>query len=305
MSSPHFAAYLNRIAKVPLLTHKQEIELGTIIQDKKDSLDPQDIAQVSEASKDLVNANLRLVVKAASKYRHTPLDIEELTFEGNQGLIEAVERFNPKKFRNRFSTYATWWIQQSLRIAVNNGHTIRTPVRRASLIAKIQSTIAYDPDLEEQDTAQIANETNIPEADIKKLLRNRTLLLRLDAPVAGNQNDTVQFVLPSEAPSVDFVLLKEELSLLLVNALTQLEPRECEILYRRFGLLDSNQQTLEQIAEDLHITRERVRQIQQHGLMRLQQILQQNGIPIKTSALLPDRKQYYKPKQKNQQIPHI
>ena len=152
---------------------------------------------VKAAVIELVGANLRLVVKAASNYRNSYLDIEELTFEGNLGLITAAERFDPGK-GCRFSTYATWWIQQCIRLAVNRGHTIRTPIRRAAQIAKIQSATSFDPDTEDQDTAKISLETDIREEDVKKLLKNRMKLLPLDAPLADSDGCTL-CKMPSQA----------------------------------------------------------------------------------------------------------
>jgi len=152
---------------------------------------------VKAAVIELVGANLRLVVKAASNYRNSYLDIEELTFEGNLGLITAAERFDPGK-GCRFSTYATWWIQQCIRLAANKAHTIRTPIRRAAQIAKIQSATSFDPDTEDQDTAKISLETDIREEDVKKLLKNRTQLLPLDAPLSDSDGCTsMQNAIPS------------------------------------------------------------------------------------------------------------
>src|SRR6266498_4673262 len=126
MSSPRFTNYLDEISKTPLLTAEEEIELGTIIQTRPKT------PEAEAAREKLITANLKLVVSIANDYRSSHVSLEELTAEGNQGLIIAVDRYNPIKFNNRFSTYATLWIQQSIRLAVNRAHTIRTPIRRAS-----------------------------------------------------------------------------------------------------------------------------------------------------------------------------
>ena len=186
---------------------------------------------VKAAVIELVGANLRLVVKAASNYRNSYLDIEELTFEGNLGLITAAERFDPGK-GCRFSTYATWWIQQCIRLAANKAHTIRTPIRRAAQIAKIQSATSFDPDTEDQDTAKISLETDIREEDVKKLLKNRTQLLPLDAPLSDSDGCTsMQNAIPSNEMAADAHLMTSERDEKLKELLETIghpHPRHCQ-----------------------------------------------------------------------------
>jgi len=169
MSSLYFANYLGKIAKIPLLTRESEIKYGKLIQSKKASPDAKDKADVENAIKELAGSNLRLVVKIANNYKDSHLDIEELTFEGNLGLLIAAERFDPAR-GCKFSTYATGWIKQCIRVAVNKATTIRMPIRRAGQIAKLQGASSYDPDLDEQDAVQLSAETAIPEKKIRKLL---------------------------------------------------------------------------------------------------------------------------------------
>ena len=285
MSSQHFTNYLNEIAKVPLLTQQEEIELGTIIQNKESSK-----TNLKSAVVRLVGANLRLVVKAAGYYRNSHHDIEELTFEGNKGLMTAAEKFDPNK-GCRFSTYATWWIQQQIRLAVNAGHTIRTPLRRAAQIAKIQSSPSFDPDLDEQDTAKISNETNIPEEDVKKLLKCRTQLLPMDAPAPGADGSaTLQCALPSDEAPADEQLIDAELREKLKDLLKKLPRVKRQVVQLRFGLNNQPAQTLEQIAAVMGRTRERIRKIQLEGIQMLQQEIQKLGYVISPSALLSLKK---------------
>lgn len=289
--SASFTQYLNTIAKVPLLTFDQEKEYGTIIQTKKKSKGKKDKAMVDEAVKALVGANLRLVVKAASNYRNSYHDIEELTFEGNQGLIIAAERYDPSR-GCRFSTYATWWIQQSIRLAVNNSHTIRTPVRRAALIAKIQSSASYDPDLDEQDTKQLSKETKLSELEIHKLLRNKTQLLPLDAPIPDSDGgSTLQSAIPSNEKSADSHLDTKETIQMLEQMLDKLPEKHREVIEMRFGLNKHQVSTLEDISRCMGVTRERIRQIQQDALHQLQFWMKDKaGYVIQPDALIRARR---------------
>ena len=159
----------------------------------------------------MVGANLRLVVKCAGFYRFSHHDIEELTAEGNRGLMIAAEEGTTTTVGTRFSTYATWWIQQSVRMAVNSSHTIRTPVRRASQLAKPMMFGAYDHDSEEQDIAKLSQETNISEEEVVKLLKCRTQLVPMDAPIPGGDGTaTLQSAIPSSDESPDAQLLESE-----------------------------------------------------------------------------------------------
>jgi RNA polymerase primary sigma factor len=239
---------------------------------------------------ELVGANLRLVVKAASNYRNSYLDIEELTFEGNLGLITAAERFDPGK-GCRFSTYATWWIQQYIRLAVNRAHTIRTPIRREAQIAKIQSATSFDPDIEDQDTAKISMETDIKEADVKKLLKIRMKLLPLDAPIADSDDCfSLQSIIPSNELAADTLLIFSEREEKLKELLERLPENIQKIVKLRFGLGDGQPQTLEEIAVVQGVTRERIRQMQQQGLRFLQLEIQKLGYAIPPDAILKDPK---------------
>ena len=245
---------------------------------------------VKAAVIELVGANLRLVVKAASNYRNSYLDIEELTFEGNLGLITAAERFDPGK-GCRFSTYATWWIQQCIRLAANKAHTIRTPIRRAAQIAKIQSATSFDPDTEDQDTAKISLETDIREEDVKKLLKNRTQLLPLDAPLSDSDGCTsMQNAIPSNEMAADAHLMTSERDEKLKELLETLDTPIRDIVKLRFGLGTGQPQTLEEIAVVYKVTRERIRQMQQQGLRHLQLEIRKLGYTISPDAIVKDPK---------------
>ena len=291
MSAASFSAYLNSISLVPLLTFEEELKYGRIIQSKKGSKSKKDKEAVANAIKLLAGANLRLVVKAASNYRNSYHDIEELTFEGNQGLLIAAERYDPSR-GCRFSTYATWWIQQSIRLAVNNNHTIRTPVRRAALIAKIQGAQSFDPDADEQDTARLSKETGFSELEIRKLLRNRTQLLPLDAPIPDSDGcSTLQSAIPSNELSADVHMDAKETIQLLERLLDKLPPKHQEVIQLRFGLKGHTACTLDEISSRMGVTRERIRQIQQDGLQQLQYWMkQEGGFAIRPDAIIKARR---------------
>ena len=346
MSSLHFGNYLNELATVPLLTHQEEIQLGSRIflvtqlrkLTKSAAFNPdskeQDVAKLSEATEipepvvvkllqeyyagkenpelqaaretacqegiiKLVGANLRLVVKCAGFYRFSHHDIEELTAEGNRGLMIAAEKYDPT-VGTRFSTYATWWIQQSIRMAVNSSHTIRTPVRRASQLAKLMTSGAYDHDSEEQDIAKLSQETNISEEEVVKLLKCRTQLVPMDAPIPGGDGTaTLQSAIPSSDESPDAQLLESERMRRLRELVQQMPEPKRQVLILRFGLDNQPVQTLEEIAAVLNVTRERIRKIQLEGVRILQEEFQKLGYNISTEALIDLKKPAKKGKSKS------
>jgi RNA polymerase sigma factor (sigma-70 family) len=234
----------------------------------------------------LVGANLRLVVKCAGYYRFSHHDIEELTAEGNRGLMIAAEKYDPT-IGTRFSTYATWWIQQSIRMAVNSSHTIRTPVRRASQLAKLMTSNAYDHDSEEQDIAKLSEETNISEEEVVKLLKCRTQLVPMDAPFPGGDGAaTLQSAIPSGDVAADAQLIESERLHLLRELVQKMQEPKRQVLTLRFGLDNQPVQTLEEIAVVLNVTRERIRKIQLEAVRILQEEFQKLGFNISTEALI-------------------
>ena len=243
-------------------------------------------AACQEAVLKLVGANLRLVVKCAGYYRFSHHDIEELTAEGNRGLMIAAEKYDPT-IGTRFSTYATWWIQQSIRMAVNSSHTIRTPVRRASQLAKLMTSNAYDHDSEEQDIAKLSEETNISEEEVVKLLKCRTQLVPMDAPFPGGDGAaTLQSAIPSGDVAADAQLIESERLHLLRELVQKMQEPKRQVLTLRFGLDNQPVQTLEEIAVVLNVTRERIRKIQLEAVRILQEEFQKLGFNISTEALI-------------------
>lgn len=253
--------YLREIGKVALLTIQEEIELAAKI--KKGDM---------KARNHMVRANLRLVVKIANDYSNFGLPLLDLISEGNLGLIKAVGRFDPSK-GGKLSTYAAWWIKQSIKRALaNQGRTIRLPVHLVDKIAKLRRTavqmqeqLGREPTVEE-----LGIELGLPSAKVANL---KTLGIRptsLDVPIGdeegGDLGDVIgdeSALLPSEALEV------KSLSADLKELLDNLDKREAEIIRLRFGLLGERPMTLEEVGEEFDITRERVRQLQNIALVKI------------------------------------
>ena len=255
--------YLAEIGRVPLLTHADEIRLA------------KGIARGCKRSKDrLVEANLRLVVSIAKKYRNRGVSFLDLIQEGNLGLIRAAEKFDHSK-GYKFSTYATWWIRQAITRAIaDKGRTIRIPVHMVEKVNKYHrthrrmiQTLGREPSEEE-----IARELGIFIEEIQRLQEISQRSISLATPVGDD--DTSELgdfledsgsVTPTDAVSES--LLKAHLR----EALDELPERERQIIELRFGMKDDRPRTLEEVGREFDITRERVRQIQMKTLNLLRE----------------------------------
>jgi len=284
-----FSNYLNEIAMVPRLTHQEEIELGTIIQQNKGTHEnpgtPEQQAIRQEAIAKLASGNLRLVVKYACYHRGGHHDIEELTAEGNQGLMIAAARYDPTKGA-RFSTYATLWIQQSIRLAVHGSRTIRTPLRHASKLDKLISSNAYDPSKDEQDIAKLSQQTCLDPEHVEKLLKKRIQLVPLDTLIHdSDEEDTAQPEL-QDLHTPDSQLEETELREMLRKVLLELSVTKRAVLTSRYGLDNQPVQTLEEIARVMSLSRDRVRKIHMEGVRMLQEEIQKLGYNISPGAII-------------------
>lgn len=259
--------YLQEIGKTPLLKPSEEVELACKIQ--KGSI---------EARDKMIKANLRLVVKIANDYSNFGLPILDLISEGNIGLIKAVERFDPNK-GGKLSTYAAWWIKQSIKRALaNQSKTIRLPVHLVDKIAKIRRT---SQEIEEElgrtpTDDELSIVTGLPVGKIAHLKSVSTRPASLDAPV-GEDEGTAFGDLVGDENSVDPLdnLQNKNVVEDLRSMVNELDPREAEIITQRFGLDGETPKTLEEIGEQFEITRERVRQLQNLALMRMRKIITQ------------------------------
>ena len=266
--------YLREIGKIPLLKPEDEVRLAARIKkgDKK-------------ARTKMIRANLRLVVKIAHDYSNLGLPLLDLISEGNIGLMKAVERFDPKK-GGKLSTYAAWWIKQSIKRALaNQGKTIRLPVHLVDKISKVKrASHQLSERLGREPTdAELAAKLDMSPAKVTQL---RTISIRpasLDAPIG--EDDVAEFseIVGDENALTPFELLRDKtLREDISEVLSEIEPREAEILILRFGLDGSKPQTLEEVGKKFKVTRERVRQIQNIALSKLRRIMekQERTVPV-------------------------
>ncbi len=261
--------YLKEIGFVPLLTASEEVLYSRKFQ------------QGCERSRQMmIESNLRLVVKISRRYLNRGLELLDLIEEGNIGLMRAVEKFDPE-LGYRFSTYATWWIRQTIERAImNQTRTIRLPVHvvkelniylRAS--RKLAQRLDHDPTPEE-----IAAEVNKPIKDVLKILSLSERISSIDAQITDQDKTLIDTVADISTLSPESQAETNNLSSVLEGWLQQLPEKQREVLVRRFGLMHHNEQTLEHIGSEIGLTRERVRQIQVDGLRRLRDLLHQHDL---------------------------
>jgi RNA polymerase primary sigma factor len=263
--------YLREIGQVALLTPKDEVRLAARIK-KGDK----------EARAQMIKANLRLVVKIAHDYSNLGLPLLDLISEGNIGLMKAVERFDPKK-GGKLSTYAAWWIKQSIKRALaNQAKTIRLPVHLVDKISKMKRAahnlsekLGREPTDEE-----LAAKLDLPVAKVSQL---RTISVRpasLDAPIGEDEDTQFSEIVGDEAAADPFEMLRDKtLREDIRELIEELDPREAEILTQRFGLDGSKPLTLEQVGKKFKVTRERIRQIQNIALAKLRRLMEKQDKP--------------------------
>jgi RNA polymerase primary sigma factor len=263
--------YLREIGQIALLTPKDEIRLAARIK-KGDK----------QARADMIKANLRLVVKIAHDYSNYGLPLLDLISEGNIGLMKAVERFDPKK-GGKLSTYAAWWIKQSIKRALaNQSKTIRLPVHLVDKISKMKRAgHKLSERLGREPTDQeLADVLGVPRAKVAQL---RTISIRpasLDAPIGEDDATEFSEIVGDENALSPFELLRDKnLRQDVRDILEELETREAEILTLRFGLDGNKPKTLEEVGRKFKVTRERVRQIQNIALNKLRRVMEKQDRP--------------------------
>jgi len=286
-SDDSIGLYLKEMARVPLLTTQEEIKLAKLLERgeaaqrrlSKDGHAPEErrkleraIDEGRAAREHLIKANTRLVVSIAKKYMGRGVPFLDLIQEGNLGLMKAVEKFDYRR-GYRFSTYATWWIRQTITRAIaDQGRTIRVPVHMSDRIRRLYKTARR---LEQEQgrkptPEEIAEELKLEPRKVRWMLRVSWRPLSLEKPVGEEEdNELGSFIeddtTPTPTQSAYEQLLKEKME----EVLATLTPREARILRLRFGLVDGKSYTLEEVGQKFGLTRERIRQIEGKALRRL------------------------------------
>ncbi|HEY8903803.1 MAG TPA: RNA polymerase sigma factor RpoD/SigA [Chthoniobacterales bacterium] len=272
-----FQLYLREIARFPLLTPEEEVKLARKIK-RGDA----------QARAHMVRANLRLVVKIARDYQGLGLPLLDLISEGNIGLMKAVERFDPKK-GGKLSTYAAWWIKQSIKRALaNQSKTIRLPVHLVDKISKIRRVaIQMSEELGREPTDdELAEEIGMSASKVAQLKTAAIRPASLDAPI-GDDDSTEFGEIVGDAEAQDpFELLRDkDLRDEVGDLLDVLDERERKIINSRFGLDGQKPKTLEEVGEKFGVTRERIRQLQNIALHKMRRALSKKEKP-KPEALV-------------------
>lgn len=262
--------YLNEIGFSPLLSAEEERYYSRLALSGDES-----------GRKRMIESNLRLVVKISRRYINRGLTLLDLIEEGNLGLIRAVEKFDPER-GFRFSTYATWWIRQTIERAImNQTRTIRLPIHvvkelNVYLRAARQLTQQLD---HEPSAEEIADMLDKPAADVKRLLKLNERVTSVDTPVGPDSDRSVVDTIADTHVSDPSQLLQDnDIKDSIGDWLEELSEKQCEVVSRRFGLRGYESSTLEEVGREIGLTRERVRQIQVEALKRLRVIMETQGL---------------------------
>ena len=261
--------YLNEIGFSPLLSPEEEVHFARLSQKG----DP-------AGRKRMIESNLRLVVKIARRYVNRGLSLLDLIEEGNLGLIRAVEKFDPER-GFRFSTYATWWIRQTIERAImNQTRTIRLPIHVVKELnvylraaRELTQKLDHEPSPEE-----IATLLEKPVAEVKRMLGLNERVSSVDVSLGPDSDKTLLDTLTDDRPTDPCELLQDDdLSQSIDQWLSELTDKQREVVVRRFGLRGHESSTLEDVGLEIGLTRERVRQIQIEALKQLRRILLRDG----------------------------
>jgi RNA polymerase nonessential primary-like sigma factor len=262
--------YLSEIGFSPLLTPEEEVYFAR-----------KALAGDEAARKRMIESNLRLVVKIARRYINRGLPLLDLIEEGNLGLIHAVEKFDPER-GFRFSTYATWWIRQTIERAImNQTRTIRLPIhviKEINLFLRAARKLAQNLD-REPSPEEIAEVLDKPLSEVERMLGLNERIASVDTPIGSDGDRLLLDAIPDDGKSDPSRLLQDQdLHTVVENWLSLLTEKQREVVQRRFGLNGYEKATLEEVGNEIGVTRERVRQIQMDALRRLRRILEKEGL---------------------------
>jgi RNA polymerase nonessential primary-like sigma factor len=262
--------YLNEIGFSPLLTAEEEVYFSRLA-----------LKGCEASRKRMIESNLRLVVKIARRYLNRGLSLLDLIEEGNLGLIRAVEKFDPER-GFRFSTYATWWIRQTIERAImNQTRTIRLPihvVKELNVYLRVARELAQKLD-HEPSAEEIAAKVDKPVETVERMLGLNERISSVDIPVGKDYDKSLLDTIPDQENSDPASLLQNtNISGNLEKWLNALPDKHAEVLSRRFGLRGYEMSTLEEVGSEIGLTRERVRQIQVEALRKLREIVEKNGL---------------------------
>ncbi|MGD8514494.1 MAG: RNA polymerase sigma factor RpoS [Granulosicoccaceae bacterium] len=266
--------YLSEIGRSPLLTAEEEVHFARMAQ-----------KGIEEGRQRMIESNLRLVVKIARRYMNRGLALLDLIEEGNLGLIRAVEKFDPER-GFRFSTYATWWIRQTIERAImNQTRTIRLPIHvvkemnvylRAA--RKLTQELAHEPSPED-----VARMLDKPIEDVKRMMGLNERVTSADMPLSHSTDTTILDSIADESVDDPATMLQnDDVRSHIDDWLNQLNDKQREVVERRFGLHGYETATLEEVGNEIGVTRERVRQIQIEALKRLREVLERDGYSMET-----------------------
>ena len=258
------AMYLKEINKVPMISHEEEVELA------------QKAQAGDKAAKDkLVNANLRFVVNVAKKYQNHGLDLSDLISEGNLGLLTAVDKFDVTKGYH-FISYAVWWIRQSILKAIcEKSRAIRLPLNRANELVQIEHArkVVGTKKTEQQEYEEIGAMLNMEPSHVRDMINISREMISLDAETNDSENGhtkVADFFEDSAYDRPEEKAIEKSMHEEIDNVINTLRPNEARVIRMRYGLNGAKPMSLKEVGEECELTKERIRQIEKHAIVRLQ-----------------------------------
>lgn len=254
--------YLNEISRLPMLSPEEEVELSEKIKTGDE-----------KALEKLTEGNLRFVVSVAKQYQNNGLSLSDIINEGNVGLIKAARRFDATR-GFKFISYAVWWIRQSiLQAIVENSRLVRMPVNKIASYNKVNEAISdLIQDLERDPSAEeVANRLQIPTKNVEHVLQANKKHVSFDAPISEDDDSAslIDMMIQEQEVLPDEQIISQSLSEEMQHGLSTLSPREYDIIARFYGLGGNTAESIDEIAEDFNLSKERVRQIRDKSIRRL------------------------------------